>query len=439
MDETLMAGGVGAGAQGIAGIVNAFNAAKVNAKNAQELAAIKAQYQALIPPQYNIDLAKPPDQLQLDLAQLPSYRGDLATPQFEGPDKAMLPQFRQDVGFVREANPTTIGETQNMTAGRQAQLDALQKYRDISQSGTDPQMEAMAHEAARQAQAQAQSRAASVQQDFQRRGAGGSGMNLLGQLQSGADSMDRLATMNQQTAMEGYRNRLDAMRQGANLGGQLRQEDIGLQGRNADVINAFNQRLSAGQQQNLYNNRNAADQNAMNLHGAELQNIAARNSATGQQYAAQLGQQSRSDTLANQAFENRMRALGFNNSANNTGWQQGMSREEAIRAAQGGTYQGQLQKLGGLAGVQQQQAGQRLQAGQDKAAMINALGGAVATGAGAYGNAAAQKRLENRQDTRWNENVALQKYKADKGAPPAQQSNGDYYDEDPYGDSYNWG
>lgn len=158
--------------------------------------------------------------------------------------------------YIEEAKPTIIQETQDMVQGKNAQRDALERLSGISKStDVDPQMQALANASSRKAQTEAQVRQASILQDAERRGGSNNGVTLAAQLSGSADAMDRLANTQNQNAGNAYQQRLQALAQSGELGGQMRQQDAALQGKNADIINSFNQRNSQNRQ--AYANQNA--------------------------------------------------------------------------------------------------------------------------------------------------------------------------------------
>jgi hypothetical protein len=183
--------------------------------------------------------------------------------------------------YVKEKAPEVIKTTNAMREGQSAQLDALRRLRDISRQDKDPALMAQLDLAAQRAQSEAQSRQQSVLQDAQRRGQGGSLGNLVSQMQGGEAAMTRNAEQGRLAAIEAYRNKLSAMRDSATLGGQIRGQDIDLQGRNANIINSFNQRAATGANQYLQGAADTRNRGQMfNLEAAQGisdKNVGARN------------------------------------------------------------------------------------------------------------------------------------------------------------------
>lgn len=230
--------------------------------------------------------------------QLPTFDPSSLTPQDYKMAQKYVPEMAQ---FIEEKAPETIKETGDMVAGRQSQRDALQRLSEISSnSGIDPQLAAMSNEAARKSQTEAQVRQQSILQDAARRGQLGSGAALAQQLAGASEGMDRQAQVQNQLAMEAYRDRLNALSQGATLGGQIRDQDIGLQGKNVGIINAFNQRNTANQQN--YLNQNADTRNtAQRLNIGNQQDVMNKNTGAANEFAKY--NQNRGDNIANSLFK----------------------------------------------------------------------------------------------------------------------------------------
>ncbi len=215
-----------------------------------------------------------------------------------------VPQVAQ---YVAEANPTLIEKSGQMKEGQGAMLDALRQYKNIAQSNSDPAFQAQMDLAARKTQAEAQSRQESALLAAQRRGQGGSLASLGAQLQGGSAAMDRNAEMGKNAAIEAYRNKLDAMRQSAALGGQVYAQDEGYQRNNADIVNSYNARAATGRQNYLNNSAdtlNSAQRvNLQAAQGAADSNVAARNSAA-------LANRDRVNALRQQVYGNTMAKYG---------------------------------------------------------------------------------------------------------------------------------
>ncbi len=223
---------------------------------------------------------------------------------------AVISQYVPEMApYIEEMKPTIIQETQDMVQGRQAQRDALERLSGIGKStGVDPQMEALANAASRKAQTEAQVRQASILQDANRRGGVNGGVALAAQLGASTDSMDRLAASQNQNAANAYQQRLQALMQSGELGGQMRGQDVDMQGKNASIINAFNQRNATGRQ--TYANQQADMLNDAKLKNLQVQQgIANQNVGLKNDYAKY--NQGRGDDIQRNLYDARAKKIGM--------------------------------------------------------------------------------------------------------------------------------
>jgi hypothetical protein len=99
-------------------------------------------------------------------------------------------------------------------------------------------------------------------------------MELLSRLMNQQGQAQNSSKNSLNATLAARQNALQALMQGANLGGQIRGEDVALEGKNVDIINAFNQRnaqrkqgwtegnvdrRNLGQQYNIGNEQRVAD------------------------------------------------------------------------------------------------------------------------------------------------------------------------------------
>lgn len=218
------------------------------------------------------------DQLVSKL-QLPEFDPTELSPEEYQLAATYMPEVAQ---YIEEKAPQVVQETADMATGRRAQRDALERLTQIGNNrGMDPALAAMANDASRKSQIDAQSRQRSILQDAERRGGLNSGSTLAAQLMGASEGMDRAAQTQNQLAIEAYRERLNALAQGADLGGRMRDQDVSLQGKNADIINAFNQRNAASRRSYLgdaANTRNEAQRlNIGNVQDIMNKNVTNRN------------------------------------------------------------------------------------------------------------------------------------------------------------------
>lgn len=385
--------GIMAGASVLGGLAQYHSAEKGRKASKRQLDKIEAIFNAIKPPDYDLSITDPP-QLHMEKLSLPEFSDPLFAPKFDlsklsPEDIKMIGKMNPELpALIYEAEPTLIEKTKDMEEGREAQLRALRKLSQIGESDFDPEYQQRVQEAARQAQGQAQSRQASIMQDFARRGVAGSGLNLASQMGATASAMDRAAQVNQAAATDAYRNRLNALMSGAQLGSQIGTEDRDLQSRNAGIINAFNQRVSR-QQQDYENARAAAMNNAQRYNigvgqGIEAQNVSARNQAAMAdqaridalaKYGANFAQSeaARADRNAQQQYQNRFGQQQYQNTlaAGQAAWEAGeKDKQNALRRQQ---FQDQTAIAQGKSGIAGQQAAGEISAARDRNALIQGL------------------------------------------------------------------
>lgn len=275
---------------------------------------------------------------------------------------AVLQKYIPQVSdYVAEKEPELVkAVSEGAVKGREAQMMALEKLRGVAQSGQDEQSQALQAQAMRNAAIQNQGQQGAIIQDMARRGQGGSGMELQARLSAQQGANQTAAMGNQQAAIEAYRNKLQAMRDSANIGGDIRNQDVSLEERNVNAINNFNQRntqdfrnwlanrdsqMNQGQQFNIGQAQTAADAN-----------VGGRNQAKQQQ----------------RAMQNQYTQQGFNNQMAKTGAQNNVSQ----------------------AGIQDMYG-----AAKDKANFYTGIGGAVAGGAQGYiTNDMNERKIKNEAD-----------------------------------------
>lgn len=352
--------GVVGGSMLASGISQYMNSEQARKANKAELAKLKAIYGKIQTPQFDESGTSAP---QFDMSKL--------TPE----DYKLLGKYIPDVAAkVQEIAPTTLKETADSAAGRDAQMQALRRLKDVGSQDRDPAMQAGLLQAARSSQAEAESRNQSILADEGRKGMLGSGAALAAQLQGSSASMDRNAQMGQQASIEAYRNRLSALKDSATLGGQIRSGDMDMQSRNADIINSFNTRAARSAQE--YQNMVADQANmAQKFNLDREQGEADKNTSLHNQYGV-LNRQRDDEIAARQAQ-----------------WQQ--AQKEYLNSLKQQDYGDQMQKAGAATGLSQMGMAQTTGAAQDKNAAINGIGQAgMGWGMSAYNNDRADSRAE---------------------------------------------
>lgn len=422
MDPLTMTGALVAG-QAISGLVQYYSAEKARGASQAQLQKIQDLYNQIKPPDYDLSITAPPQYHQEAIAS-PNFINMVQSPNFDmskyTPEK--LQQVAQYVPtiapLIKEAAPTLIQNSDAMKTGRSAQMAALQKLTQIGQGGFDPEYQQKVQQAAMQAQNQAQSRQQSLMDSFARRGISGSGLELAANMSGNAQSMNQAAMANQQAATDAYRNQMQALAQSGQLGGQIFGQDEAMQGQNAAIINAFNQRMTAAQQ-NYEQQRALAltDAQAKNTATAQdlaNQNVNNANNATlaDRQRADQLAQFGYNASMQNAQMQNQNQQLQYQNAVNSQQYQNQLAQslaqwqqqqKDSQNALKTQQYNNAMNKAAGLSGMYQGQANNILQNASDRNAAIGGFtSGLSALGmnyANQQNNAQLQKNAQNFQDT----------------------------------------
>lgn len=216
---------------------------------------------------------------------------------------ALLQKFVPETApYMKEIAPQTVqANSAGAMQGREAQLQSLSMFQKLMQQGYDPQTAMEMSRAQRGASAEAASARNTAMTEAARRGfGGGPSFYQAGAAQAG---QDRMAQLQSQALADAASRRMSAAGQAATLGGNIRNEDVNLERGNIDIINAYNQRMAASQQD--WANQGANVRNAANLRNVtEAQRIDELNKTN--KYNAALGNQSRQNTLAQQKYNNAM-------------------------------------------------------------------------------------------------------------------------------------
>jgi hypothetical protein len=254
-----------------------YQAAKARKANQAELDKIKAAWDSLVPPDFDVSIMDPPELIR-ESPMLPQFDMSKFTPETYKVVGQYAPKLAP---LIRESDPTLVKNTAEGKEGRQAQLDALKRMKMVADGGADPLLSGALDEASQRSQIESQSREGSILQDFARRGMMGSGQELAAKLASQQGAMTESAASSRQAAIESYKNRLQALRDSASLGGDISRDEFNQQSRNADIINSFNQRLSANAQANANMNTGIINdgkyKNLMNEQDVANKNVSTAN------------------------------------------------------------------------------------------------------------------------------------------------------------------
>lgn len=210
------------------------------------------------------------------IARLEAIAGSIEQPNFDArmlslEDYELAAKYIPELAaYIEEQRPEIVrAASPGAIAGRQAQMESLDRYRGLAQTGEDMQSRILNSQALKAAQIQNQGQQEAVKQNFAQRGMGGSTMEYVQALMAQQSAGQNANNAAQNAAMQAYNTRLDAVRNSANLGGQIRGEDVAMESKNADIINNYNQRMAAAKNQH---GRYIAD----TRNSAQQQNIAAQ-------------------------------------------------------------------------------------------------------------------------------------------------------------------
>jgi hypothetical protein len=192
--------------------------------------------------------------------QAPPTIGDITYQQYAEPI---------DYELAGILNPEQLQETElrnilRNEQARQAQLDVLGEYQDLSQTGLTAIDRAALSEIQNQIATQERGQREAILQNMAQRGLSGSGTELAANLLAGQSASQRASQMGIDQAAQAQQARLQALGNVAQMGRGLEETDFERASREAqasDVINQFNtQNKISAQAQNLANK-----QDVMNL------------------------------------------------------------------------------------------------------------------------------------------------------------------------------
>lgn len=252
--------------------------------------------------------------------------------------------YQQVVALNPEAEQAvTLGQT-SMTgvstdpALRQAQMNALLKLQDVSETGMSATDQARLAQIQTEQQAALRGEQGAIQQNLATRGMGGGMSEMVAKQIAAQGAANRMAQQGLDVKSQAEQRALQALMQSGQLGGQMQQQEFGQQAQVAAAKDAI------------------AKFNAANLQNVGSANVQARNLA--QQQNAQMAQQA-----AQQSVAEKNKAQLYN---------LGLAQQQ---------YQNQLGKATGQASGLQNLAAQM---GQQQAAQNQLIGGLVQTGAQYY-------------------------------------------------------
>lgn len=194
------------------------------------------------------------------------------------------------------------------------QMDALLGLQDISNSGGMTDMDkANLSQIKSDEDTATRGKRDAILQHAQERGMGGSGLELLDQLQNEQDSATRSSQRDLSVAGQAQQRALEALMQQGTLSGQIQNQD-------------FNQKSQVAQA-----NDAISKFNAQNAQTQVNQNVAANNAAQGQNLQATQQIANANTALANQQqqYNKNLQQQDFNNQVTKAGGQTGVAQTNA--------------------------------------------------------------------------------------------------------------
>lgn len=218
--------------------------------------------------------------------------------------------------FVSPQEASQFGQIQEDPALRAAQMESLSRLGQISQEGYTPEDRAALEQIAREEAVRQRGQRESLLQGAQRRGVGGSGLEMASQLLNQQESAGRESQRGLEVAAEGRRRALQALQMQGNLAGDIRGQE-------------FNQGAQRATAQDLINRFNATNRNVAGTLTAQQR---------------QRGRDIRAMGLPQQQFDNLMRLREAQ-----AGALSGVGTAQGAREQRGGNFIGGV--LGGLGGL----------------------------------------------------------------------------------------
>lgn len=241
--------------------------------------------------------------------QIDDYYKDLQAPN-PGDMALQLQELVQQGSLSPEQAQAILVERSDMNnvttdpALKQAQMDALLGLQEISDSGGMTAMDkANLNRIATDESTQARGAREAILQNAQARGLGGSGLELMAQLQNQQDSATRQSQRDMDVRAQAQQRALEALMQGGQLAGNIQGQDFNQKAQVASANDAIS-KFNAQNQQNV-NLSNVATNNE-----AQARNLAAKQSIADQNTQLRNSQQQYNKNLIQQNYENELKKRG---------------------------------------------------------------------------------------------------------------------------------
>lgn len=404
---------ISAAVQGISAIAQYYQRAKAEKAAQSELNEIKKAYQAIVPPDFEYDIEDPPE-LIAEAAGTVDYDWSQITPE----EYKVIGKYAPNLApYVAEQSPQLVTDSPTGRDALEAQVGALQRFQQIAEGGIDPQFAQRMREADQASQIAAQSRHESLLQDYQRRGLLGSGTQLAADIGAAEGAMQRGAQTSADAATQAYLNQLNALRQSADLGGQIRGTELDIADRNAAIANAFNQRTTRAYQDYLQRSADTINDAMLRNLGVEQgvadKNVAARNEAAVRErdYRDRAAESLRRQKIENIAAENRAK-MG--------NWENALEKLQIENELKGANFDVAMAQAGGRSDI----ADSIRHRGNIEAQAIQGAGDFITGAMGQYGEAQ-QRQYDRDRQKRWDDALLGSSYEGGvaytvPGYPPSE-------------------
>lgn len=240
------------------------------------------------------------------VTQTPDNFGSLETPNIEDMQLQLQQLVQQGVLTPEDAKAVELQSSamNGITLDpklKQNQMAALDYLSNLgNEGGLDATDRAKLGQIQTDEDTAAKGRREAIVQNAQSRGMGGSGLELMSQMQNQQDSATRQSQRDMDVAAQAQQRALDAMIQQGNMSGQMQNQAFNQQAQVAganDAISKFNAQNQQNQiNQNVLSHNQAQAQNLQNAQGIANANVATSNQ-----------QQQYNKNLAQQQFENELK------------------------------------------------------------------------------------------------------------------------------------
>jgi len=309
-------GGIGSAVGGIVGGI--IGDAKASGDRSKSQGYAEQAYNTLI------GIGVPPD-LSKEIVFQKFQQAGILTPEVE---KAI------------ELTHSAQAQLQEAPETREAQMEALQAFKQLGATGLGAQDRAALSQIRDQVQGDLEAKRQQILQSAQARGMGGSGAELISQLQASQSGANLASDQGLQVAAQAQQRALAALGQSANLAGQVRGQDYTSASNRAQAEDEMN-RFNVGAQQQAQTRNVAAKNIAQQANLQQKQKIQDLNvDQTNQELLRQ--REAQRQNWLDQVSRAQSQASGY----------QGMSNEYGQRADRiAGREQGIWTGIGGIAGT----------------------------------------------------------------------------------------